>query len=598
MAEAARLLKNGLIYTVDSDWSVAQALVIGTDGKILFVGSHDAATELCTEATVVTDLAGKVVLPGFVDNHTHAAESAAKFTSLYLADVKTVPQYIELIRTFANDTAKVQDEVITGFGWEQAVFQEYNGAVYGVATSQLGPSRFLLDEALRGTLLEHKPVKLYSNDYHCAWYNSVAIELARGQGFDIAGEITENRGSDQINRIPATLTGWYHGTDFSLYSDQPWGVMREGACQYVDAYLPSLSMAAQQRQADHGMQAFIGEMSSYGVTLLQDILLKSPNQSPHVVAVYDLLRLGRKQLLWRVSLLGNVVDPEQTVEEFRNAQKHYGAVAEFQFFSVKLFADAIQKGMYLMEPYADEPDNSANIGCLYKNAAEEQIKDFIAVMHRENIPVHIHAMGDRAVKVCLDGFDAACSRYGDKNLHHTLTHLLLVRQEDATRMAQRNIVASINSYWHYKEPFYYEEIFAPLLGAKRVQNMFPAQVLAAADVLTCMATDGEISEKPAPLWGIEIAVTRNAPGATNSRLRHNPRQKLTRQQAVAMATINGAKALGLEEVTGSLDVGKRADLVILAKDIFTIPENQIHSIQVVETVSNGETQYQASGWNP
>ena len=598
VAVAARVFRNGYIYTVDSRQTVAEAVAVGKDGNILFVGDNAAAEALCTEDTVVTDLAGKLVLPGFSDNHTHAGESAAKFTGIYLGEVKTVPEYLEIIRAFAMDKTNAQATFVTGSNWEQAVFREYNLQTYGISPAlDLGPSRFLLDEALRGTFLENVPVKLYSSDLHCAWYNSAAIELARGKGFDIDGGITENKGSDIITRIPGDFSGEYHGVDFSEYRSNPWGVFREEAIyRYMDDYMPQMSVEAKRRQAERGMQGFIREMHSYGVTLLQDILITPLNNNPHVDYLYKALKTGREQMLWRVSLFGDVNDPDMTVQKFREVQRQYSGVEEFKFFSIKIFADAIQKGMYVMEPYADEPDNPANIGCLYNNVPREKLKQFIWTMHRENIPIHIHAMGDRAVKECLDALEEAWAKYGEKDIKHTITHLLLIRPEDIRRMKKLKVVASINSYWHYKEPFYYEEIFVPVLGPKRAESSFPSSSFFVEGVLTCIAADGVISEKPAPLWGIEIAVTRNMPGATNSKRLHNPGQRISRHQAIEMCTINGARALGLDGVTGSLEVGKRADMVILNKNILTIEANEIHAVEVLETISKGRTLYISANW--
>lgn len=595
---AARLFRNGCVYTVDSRRTVAEAVAVGEDGNIIFVGDNAAAEAFCTADTVVTDLAGRLVLPGFSDNHTHAGEYAAKFTGMYLGDVKTVPEYLEIIRAFATDKANAKAAFVTGGNWEQAIFQEYNFQTYGFSQeSDLGPSRFLLDEALRGTFLEHVPVKLYSNDLHCAWYNSAALELAQGKGFDVDGGITENNGSDIITRVPRDFTGKYHGVDFSRYRGQPWGVFREEAiCRYMDAYMPQVSAETKRRQAEIGMQGFIREMHSYGVTLLQDILITPLRHNAHVEHVYETLKTGDEQMLWRASLFGDVNDPDKTVREFREVQRKYSGVEQFKFFSVKIFADAIQKGMYVMEPYADQPDNPANIGCLYNNVPREMLKQFIATMHSENIPMHIHAMGDRAVKECLDGLEEAWEKYGEREIRHTLTHLLLVRPEDIRRMAKLKVIASLNSYWHYKEPFYYEELFVPILGRQRAEISFPANSFWVEGVLVCMATDGAISEKPAPLWGIEIAVTRNSPGATDSVRLHNPGERILRHQAIEMCTINGARALGLDGVTGSLEVGKRADMVILDKNILTIAANEIHTAEVLETISKGKTQYASPNW--
>ena len=598
VAVAARVFRNGYVYTVDSRQTVAEAIAVGKDGNILFVGSNVAVEAFCTEGTVVTDLTGKFVLPGFSDNHTHVSESAAKFTSIYLGEVKTVAEYLQIIRAFAMDKANRKANFVTGSNWEQAVFQDYNLHTYGISPDQqLGPSRFLLDEALRGTFLEHVPVKIYSNDLHCVWYNSAAIELARGKGFDVDGSITENRGSDIITRIPAAFTGIYHGVDFAAYQGQPWGVFREqAACQFIDAYLPQVDEETKRRQAEIGMQGFLREMHSYGVTLLQDVLLTPLAQNAHVDYMYKALKTSSSHMLWRVSLFGDVHDPEKTVREFREVQRKYSGTEEFQFFSVKVFADGIQKGMYVMEPYADDPRNPSNIGSLYNDIPLEKLKRFLSVMHRENIPIHIHAMGDRAVKECLDVLEEAWAKYGEKDLRHTITHLLLVRPEDIRRMAKLKVIASVNSYWNYKEPFYYEEIFVPVLGRKRAATSFPASSFFRENILTCMASDGVISEKPSPLWGIEIAVTRNSLGGTTSERLHNPTERISRQQAIEMCTLSGAKALGLDAITGSLEVGKRADLVILDKNLFTIAASEIHAVEVLETISKGKTLYTLPSW--
>jgi predicted amidohydrolase YtcJ len=597
MTVAAKLFMNSCIYTVDAKQTVAKALAIGEDGNILFVGDNSAAQAFLSTDTEVTDLRGRFVLPGFSDNHTHAGEYAAKFTGIYLGDVKTVPEYLTIIREFAANKANSNMAFVTGSNWEQAVFQEYNLHTYALTPdSNLGPSRFLLDEALRGTPLENVPVKLYSNDFHCAWYNSAAIELARVKGFDTAGGITEDKGSDIITRIPQNFTGEYHGVAFSQHSGEPWGTFRENAMRYIDTYMPEIPAHQKRQQAQSGLQGFIREVQSYGVTLVQDILITPLKENTHVDCIYNTLKAGREQILWRVSLFGDVNDPLKTLEEFRKVQRTYSAVESFKLFSVKIFADATLKGMYVLEPYADEPSNPANIGCLHNNVTADKLKQFIAVMHRENIPLHIHAMGDRAVKDCLDGLEEAAAKYGEKDLRHTMTHLLLVSPYDIIRMARLKVVASVNSYWHYKEPFYYEELMLPILGTKRAEASYPANSFLAADILTAMASDGTISEKPSPLWGIEIAVTRNAPGAINIERMHNPSERISRHEAIELCTISGARALGLDSTTGSLEVGKRADIVILDQNLLTIPANEIHSIEILETICKGKTVYRSPNW--
>lgn len=599
MEVAARLLKNGSIYTADSLNTMAEAIAISSDGKLLVVGDNAAAEAFRTADTVVTDLQGKFVLPGFSDNHTHASEYAEKFTGLYLGTVKTVPEYLKIIREFATDEVQRGATFVIGGNWEQAVFKEYNLHTYGLLPEvNLGPSRFLLDEALRGTFLENVPVKLYASDLHCAWYNSVAIELAQGQGLDIGGIITKDKGSDIITRVPQNFSGKYHDVDFSKYTSQPWGVFREDTIyRYMDAYMPPVSLERKKQQVHVGLQSFIQEMHSYGVTLLQDILI-TPFKSNKIGSdyIYRNIKKGHTNMLWRISLFGDVNHPAKTVKEFRRLQRTYAVKEEFKFFSVKLFADATLKGMYVMEPFADEPDTPVNIGSLYKQVPRQKLQHFICTLHRENIPLHIHAMGDRAVKYCLDALEEAFLKYGAKDLRHTLTHLLLVQPEDIQRMAKLNVVASLNSYWHYKDPFYYEELFAPLLGLKRAEACFPANSFCRENVLTAMASDGTISEKPAPLWGIEIAVTRNIPGGVDSQRLHNPTERVSRYQAIKMCTINGAKALGLDHVTGSLEIGKRADMVILDKNIFTVATSEIHAVKILETICRGKTVYRVPDW--
>lgn len=153
---------------------------------------------------------------------------------------------LSVIRAFAKNKASASLPLVTGGGWEQAVFQEYNCRTYNISPAvNLGPSRFLLDEALKGTALANVPVILYASDLHCAWYNSAAIELARGKSFDIDGRITQDTGSDSITRVPQTLTGEYHGVDFSRYRGQPWSVFREGAARYMDTCLPPAARRAE-----------------------------------------------------------------------------------------------------------------------------------------------------------------------------------------------------------------------------------------------------------------------------------------------------------------------------------------------------------------
>jgi predicted amidohydrolase YtcJ len=193
----------------------------------------------------------------------------------------------------------------------------------------------------------------------------------------------------------------------------------------------------------------------------------------------------------------------------------------------------------------------------------------------------------------IDACEYAHDQNGDKDNRHAITHLQLIHPQDIARMAELNIIASVQPYWHYKEEGLFYEIEIPYLGEERANRTYPMKSFFDAGIVVSASSDYPVSQPPKPLRAIQIGVTRCAESGDPDTIK-NPDERVTVNQMIAAFTINGAYQLFGEDVYGSIEVGKNADLIILDQNILEIDPVKIGSVNVLQTLLAGETIYKAN----
>ena len=554
--QAELVLKNGAVYTVDSRRSQAAAVAIsGQD--IIFVGSNAGASEYTGPDTEVIDLGGKMVLPGFIDSHAHASSAFDEKKTLNLHGLKSLADYQAALRKFAEGRPDL--EVIYGSGWDNSVFPP------------LGPGKEDLD-----AVVSDRPVSLHSDDGHSIWVNSRAIEIAG------VGRETPDPAGGVIERDPATR--------------EPSGTFRENANDVIQNMLPPYTV----EQVKDSIHIFAAEAARVGITTVHDPLLLFPDSDGmllgfgtarnNMVAYEQLAESGDLTLRVRGSLLADPTKGTSQVPKLAAACAGHTHPL-FRVAGAKIFVDGVVEGgtAYLMSPYAHRPD--------FRGAPmwrQQDLDTLFEALDREKLQIHIHAIGDAAVRMAIDALAYARRQNGPRDGRHLITHLHVVDYGDISRFADLGVIGVPQPFWHVKGA-YFRELEVKYLGRERAEKEYPMKSFVDAGVTLAAASDYPVQVPSPPLEGIQLGVTRCLPGETDLNEILGPEERMTLADMIAAFTINGAHANFLENETGSIEAGKKADLVVLERNLFELPVSEIAGTRVLMTLFQGRTVFRDAG---
>jgi predicted amidohydrolase YtcJ len=534
------VLKNGEVYTVDRKRSWADTIAI-TDDRIVFVGSFaDIESDFSSEVEVI-DLEGKMVLPGFVDAHSHPSHGMDYFGNINLYQLDALEKYKLEIAQFAQRNPDAP--AYRGGGWSDSLFPT------------VGPSKDILD-----TIVPDRPVSIISYDGHSLWVNSITLEKAH------ITQDTPDPDGGVIGRDPET--------------GEPNGTLRETAMNLVESVIPDYS-------TDERVQALLAyqEMSfGSGVTMTHDAMLDAQS-----IAAFNRLEAdGQLKMRFRGSI---TMHPDQPIDEqIQNIleQRAQNQHPRFQTNTAKIFVDGVVEGgtAYLFEPYAHRPDFSG-----VPIWSGEQLLEVFPILDKEGIQIHVHVIGDAAAHIALDGLEKAQVENGVRDSRHMLTHLQLVTPEDIARFQHLNAIGIPNPYW-FKIDDYYHKLALPYLGQHRADMQYPMKSFFDAGVVMASASDFPVTIPFDPLIGIQLGMTRSEIGRVDAEILW-AEERVSLEQMIASFTYNGAFANFLENQTGSLVVGKQADFVVLDKNIFDMSETEIVETEVLLTYIAGQEVYKS-----
>ncbi|MFJ8061503.1 amidohydrolase [Streptomyces sp. NPDC096142] len=535
------LFTGGPVLTPEGRTATAVAV---TGDRITAVGRAEVH-DLAGPDTHVVDLAGRLLLPGFQDAHVHPVPAGLELTQCDLTRARTAEETIAAVRAYAD--AHPEREWITGGGWSMEAFE---GGT---------PTKELLDSAV-----PDRPVYLPNRDHHGAWVNSRALRLAG---------ITRDTPDPADGRIERDASG------------EPAGTLQEGAMQLVGRLTPPATPADRLAALLHAQR----HLHALGITAWQDALvgeflgMDDPSDAYLAAARDGSLTARVVGALWWDRERGAEQIPE-LVE--RRARLSHG---RFSAGSVKLMLDGVAETgtAALLDPYLDKCGcATANRGTSFIDA--KQLPSYVTELDALGFQCHFHALGDRAVRDALDAVEAARAANGPSDTRPHLAHLQVVHPDDVARFARLGAVANIQPLWAAHEP-QMDELTIPFLGPERAVWQYPFASLLHSGARLAAGSDWPVSS-PDPLQGIHVAVNRVEPGGTGPVFL--PGERVDLAAALTAYTAGSAYANHLDD-TGRVAVGALADLVVLDRDPFDVPPEEIGTTRVALTYVGGEEVYAA-----
>ena len=539
------VLLHGRIHTIDSNHSVVQALAV-RGNTIVFVGRDADAKAFVGPRSHLVDLHGRVVLPGMIDAHTHPAQSAQDLGKCNLHDRMM--------------TARVLEQEVAHCRAEESPDHPPWFEVVGVNVSNLELTRQQLDQ-----MLPHRPLLLEDASGHTLFANSAALEAAH---IDAS---TKDPAGGRIERSP---------------DGQPTGTLRDTAAGIVLAAKPVPPVNFEVSQLDKALSA----MRAVGITSVQDA-----DVSDHEMSLYKRL-YDEHRLAIRVRGTFGFKDTDRPAEvlvgEALEFRKRWSVDPDYlRADAVKIFADGVVEypshTAALLEPYLDGSGKpTADRGPTYY--PQPHLNQLVAAADAAGFTVHVHAIGDRAVRSSLDAFAYAREHNGARDNRGQIAHLELIDSHDFPRFRSLGVIANFQLLWAERDPYIVESTI-PYIGPERAQRLYPARSLLDAGALIAGGSDWGVSSFN-PFEAMEHAITRSEARGREPLL---PEQSIPLRAVLDAYTINAAFALKQERTTGSLEPGKRADFIVLDRDIFAMDPFELHDTKVLLTYLDGRQVYTA-----
>jgi predicted amidohydrolase YtcJ len=520
------LLHNGKIYTVNAQQPWASAMVIDEDGSIVAIGDDEDVADYVDDETETVDLEGRLVLPGFQDTHAHVLDASSEAQGdCKVEAADDVPQWLQEI---AACNKRDDGDWLLGWGF----------SLHSLLDAQKSP-RELLDG-----IISDRPVAIMEETSHAYWLNSKALEQA---GID-AG--TPNPEGGIILR---DATG------------QATGVLLDNAGDLAldKALPPSKALEEVYYQA---VLAGQDELARNGITSVADARVfwrRGHMQAWQRAARNDELTARTTLGLWAYPTL----DDDEQLDELKALYDPGSADSLLHVTQIKFYVDGIihNTTARLQQPYAESLPGVGPKGLYY--FSPERLERYSRELGKTGFDLHIHAIGDQAVSDALDAIDAT----GGQG-RHRITHVELVAKQDIPRFAQLEVIADFQPSPYFTPSFLKSN--EPMIG-QRAYAMLPMRELYDAGARVTLSSDWDVNPL-SPLGIMQNALSLGERGLPNL------------EAAIKAYTLDAAYTLRQEQDTGSLEVGKQADLLVLDRNIFELPVKQIGKAKVLWTLLGGE----------
>lgn len=520
---------NGNVHTLHPGRPRAEA-VVSKGSRIVFVGSSTDARAFAGPGAEVIDLHGRLMLPGFIDNHVHFVLGGSQVNGLHLRECTSTDA---LVRTLAAYIATHRGAWVTGGDWDQE----------GWDVKQM-PVRQLIDPVSSST-----PVFINRFDWHMALANSVALQKA-GVTRD-----TPDPPGGTIERDPAT--------------GEPTGILKDAAMDLVSRVMPRHTPG----ELEHAVLQALDVARRNGVTSVHDI-----SEEEHIPVYHKLEGAGK--LTCRIYARLPIAGIAKLVRE--HVRRAHGT--EFvKVGSLKAFADGSlgSNTAWFFDPYLNAPTS----GLAMEILTSGKLREWALEADRHGLQLSIHAIGDRANDAILSIFEEIIRENPAWDRRFRIEHAQHVRREDINRFASLGVVASAQPYHCIDDGVWAEQ----RIGTARARNTYAFKSLLDAGVCVCFGSDWTVSPLD-PLGGIYAAVTRSTLDGKHPD-GWFPAERLSVDEAVRCFTVNNAYAAFEENLKGSLAPGKLADMVVLSEDIYAVPAAEIRNARVAMTVVDGNVVY-------
>lgn len=513
-------------------------------GRIAALGPEVA--EGITARTRVVDLAGRLLLPGLVDAHVHPVEAGVERLNCDLSGGWSSEDYLATIRAYAD--AHPEREWIVGGGWQQAAFP--GGAPLAAALDAIIPDR---------------PVVVSNRDHHSAWVNGEALRRA---GIDRATP-------DPVDgRIERDADG------------NPTGTLHEGARMLALRLAPPAT--AEEQYA--GLLEAQRHLHSFGITGWQDALIG--DYGNHTAAIVDAYQRAMDEDRLRARVNGAIwwdrQGGEEQVEGILGLRERFGGEL-FRVTTVKVMQDGIveNRTAAMIEPYVHRCGAGQDTGISFVDP--ERLAGYVGRLDALGLQVHFHAIGDRAVRECLDAVAEARRANPQPGPMHHIAHVQIVHPDDLARFRALRVAANIQPLWAAYDA-QMVRLTSPLLGPQRVGHQYPFASFLQHGGQLCAGSDWPVTSAD-PWLGVHVAVNRQhrAGDADWYPEVFLPEQRLTLGQALAAYTSGSARINGRHHYTGAIRLGYAADLTVADRNPFDLPKEEIGTTHTLETFVAGES---------
>lgn len=550
------VFRNGAVYTVDPETPWADAVAVRGD-RIVYVGTGDGLKPFIGPKTRVVDIGKGMLLPGFVDSHTHLSSTETIDDVALTLRERPASEVVERFRQYVAEHPN--QKLILGSGWIYEAFPK------------TGPTKEMIDP-----FTPDVPVVLKAIDGHHMWVNSKALEIA---------------GIDKNFPDPLPGRSWYQRDPAT---HEPTGFVVEGRAMLdLQKLLIAKGYAFDTRERiENGLNKGLPLLAQSGITTIFDAGMRDPDTTFEVL--HNMERAGTLG----VRVFGSYVyrpdlrpdDPTDPVAAFQVMRQRYHS-DKLGMGQIKTYLDGTETNHtgFMLEPFVDRPEWRGE-----PLVPTPLLNSLLERADAAGIDVHMHVVGDAAARQGLDAVERAIAINGPRVRRHTLAHTILVDPADFARFRQLGVIWQTTPAWAVMNDR--NRQVQSIIGDQRFNWIYPLQSVADQSVIIASGSDmtgmgvGAIWK---PLDEMEIGHNRQPMDHPNTPVMPTEEQRLNLDELIRSYTINGAYMLRREHDIGSIRVGKKADMVLLERNLFEVPRYELHNVATRMTLMDGKPRYEA-----
>ncbi|MEI2470392.1 amidohydrolase [Peribacillus frigoritolerans] len=530
------VLSSDAIFTGLTHEPTSGAIAILGD-KILSVGSKAEIEPFIGSGTKVFNYGNQLIMPGFHDFHLHIMFSALSLTSINLFEVRSAQEVAAKVLEFSKECP--EEGWIIGMQWDAGYWHDKQEPHYRILDA----------------VIPDRPVVLFHAEGHYTWVNSKAMELAG---------VTEEIRDPDFGRYERDKNGLLTGI---LYEEAQQIVLKE-------------ALRLTQNKKETILKEFLRLLSQYGITSVNDLFAPIDD----FLQDYDLFEKLDKQgeLTTRFHITPELDGNLDKAQILRNKY----VSKKLQFSGLKQFVDGTVTGhtAYFLNPYSDQLDI-----CGHPALDPEVLIDRVVKADELGFRIRFHAIGDAAIRLALDAFEEAVRNNGKRDSRHTVEHIEVIDSDDIERFSKLGVIASMQPDHMAASS---REVYTSIIGPEREKNVFLTKSLLNTGASLALGTDFPVSISLNPMRQIYTAITRVDSSGDPQNTWH-PGQKLTLAEALQAYTYGSAHGCFREHELGTIEEGKLADLVVLDRNLFDIPESEVLETKVELTIKDGKVVYKS-----